>query len=176
MKVCILKFDHLSNLLLRSLYCIDAGRLHCINAYSSNRLASPKRNRYTVFLKFWVLTKTHSQKLGLKLFTLVSWIVMFLGYTNTKINNNLKLLSHNNLSIFGGKITPYFFKIRQNSNPHPLCKVGAIQQWLIETTWFCCLLERGGYRRRGNNSTISDKNYGKNCFLDNFLFVTSSPS
>ena len=35
---------------------------------------------------------------------------MFLGFTKTKIsNNNYELLSHNNLSIFGGKIYPRLF-------------------------------------------------------------------
>ena len=31
---------------------------------------------------------------------------MFLGFTNTKISNNNKLLSHNNLSFLEGKFTP----------------------------------------------------------------------
>ena len=41
---------------------------------------------------------------------------MFLGFTNKKISNNHKLLSHNNLSIFEGKFTPLFF---WNNEPQP---------------------------------------------------------
>ena len=47
----------------------------------------------------------HSQKLG---------YILKLGFTNTKISNNRKLLSHNYLSFTGEKLTPphhpYFFE------------------------------------------------------------------
>ena len=39
MKTCVLKFDHFSNLFLKRLYWIDAGKLHYIDPYSQNRLA-----------------------------------------------------------------------------------------------------------------------------------------
>ena len=29
---------------------------------------------------------------------------------------------------------------------------------------------------KAQQSTISDKNYGKNCYLDNFVFLSPSPS
>ena len=45
---------------------------------------------------------------------------MFLGFTNnTKISNNHKLLSHNNLSFFRGNISPsiFFFFFLENRTP-----------------------------------------------------------
>ena len=36
---------------------------------------------------------------------------MLFGFTNTKISNNCKILSHNNLSLLGGKSAHYFFKL-----------------------------------------------------------------
>ena len=79
MKTCNLRFDHLSNLLLR-LYYIDVWKLQynntCIDAYSWNRLAMPQEEQlYTVFLKFdfnIYIIKTHSQKFILDCD--VSWI------------------------------------------------------------------------------------------------------
>ena len=51
------------------------------------------------------------------------------------------LYSFTNLSFFGEKcILPYFLKNKQNSNPHPFCKVGEIQLWSIKTTCFTYLL------------------------------------
>ena len=88
MKTCILKFDHLSNLLLRRLYCIDAWMLHCIGAYSWNRLAQKMdmyRNLLLLYLDcnvFWIYK--HKDKGG-------------------QISNNPKFLSHNNLSFFWWK-------------------------------------------------------------------------
>ena len=32
------------------------------------------------------------------------------------------------------------------------------------------------YESRRNQPTISDKNYGKNCYLDNFVFLSPPPS
>ena len=45
------------------------------------------------------------------------------------ISKYRKFLSHNKLSFLGENFSPYFFKIRQNSNPHPLCKVGGGGVW-----------------------------------------------
>ena len=42
---------------------------------------------------------------------------------------------------FGEQCTlPHFLKNKQNSNPHPFCKVEEIQLWLIKTTSFKYLL------------------------------------
>ena len=49
----------------------------------------------------------------------LSYIAMFLGFTNTKVNNNHKLHSHNNLFFLHGKFNPLFFwNIEPYSNPH----------------------------------------------------------
>ena len=81
----------------------------------------------------------------LKLVTLMYiawlWIVMFLGFINTKISNNHRLPSLRNFhastifstsSFLGERYAlPHFLENKQNSNPIPLCKVGEIQLWLI---------------------------------------------
>ena len=91
---------------------------------------------------------------------------MFLGFTNTKISNNHKLLSHNNLSFLGEKFSPYFFKIRQNSNHHPLCKMGdpaMINQNQLSLLSFC---KRWNTGREG--IIIGDNSTG-HCFLLRYL-------
>ena len=55
MKTFILKFDHLSNLPLRRLYYIDAWRLHCIDAYSWNRVEMPWEEHIYCISEIWVL-------------------------------------------------------------------------------------------------------------------------
>ena len=101
-------------------------------------------------LNIWILLKTFSQKWWhiLKPVTLVT--LMFLGFINTKITYNYKLLSISNLHsstillaspFFGEKCSlSHFLENKHNSNPHTLCKVGVIQPWLIKTTCFTYLL------------------------------------
>ena len=74
------------------------------------------------------LINTHSQKLGY-IFSDVYWnftfvytlYCNFLGFTNTKININHKLLCHHNLTFFVGKIYPflYFWRIDRTSSLVP---------------------------------------------------------
>ena len=71
---------------------------------------------------------------------------MFLGFTDTNMRNNHKLISHTDLSFFwgvgwrgggggrgyeggGGEFTPdpICLEYIQNSNSNPFCKVGEIQ-------------------------------------------------
>ena len=85
-----------------------------------------------IFFKISVFLKTYSANFWYK-WTLLyyPWIVMFLGFTNTKISNNHKLVSLSNLPLlfhvplpFWGKNVPPLkncLENRQNSN---LCKVG----------------------------------------------------
>ena len=65
---------------------------------------------------------------------------MFLGFTDTNMRNNHKLISHTNLSFFfvgggggGGGFTPapICLEYIQNYNSNPFCKAGEIQLWLI---------------------------------------------
>ena len=67
------------------------------------------------------------------------WIVMVPGFTNRKIGNNHKLVSlllYQLLPFLVGKppppppplsLCPIFYDNKQNSNPHPFCKVGEIK-------------------------------------------------
>ena len=91
---------------------------------------------------------------------------MFLGFTNTKINNNHKLLSLNHLSFLEWKHTPLFFW-NKNPNSHPHCKVGEIQLWLIKTSSFCCLLVRDGYTLGDveGEGIILGENPAEHCFV-----------
>ena len=71
--------------------------------------------RITHILNFWNLSFNWNQ------FSIISVYIescyscildcILLGFTNIKINNNRKLLSHNNFSFWGGKFTPYFLKL-----------------------------------------------------------------
>ena len=102
----------------------------------------------------YLVTIWVSQKFGyiikLVTFIYIPGILMFLGFTNTKISKKHKLFSLSNLHssnilptspFFGEKCTlPHFLKNKQNSNSHPFCKVGEIQLWLIKTTYFTYLL------------------------------------
>ena len=73
----------------------------------------------------------------------IAWIIMILGFINTKISNNYKLLSFNNLHsstilptspFIGEKCTlSHFLGNIQNSNLHSLCEVGEFQMRLIKT-------------------------------------------
>ena len=62
MKTCILKFDHLPNLLLRRLYCINNEGYFVLMPIPKKDLQWPNRNKN--FSEIQVLIKTHSQKLG----------------------------------------------------------------------------------------------------------------
>ena len=124
METCVLKLDHLPNLLFRRLYRINNWGLHFPDVYSSNRLAMSSDEE----MNFWNLRriKTYSPKLGyiLKVVTVRSEIVKFLGFTKFKIIKNHKLLSHNTV-LFGGKIYPYpksFWKIDSTTTRIPFVK------------------------------------------------------
>ena len=76
---------------------------------------------------------------------------MFLGFTNTNINKNHKLLSlsnsvyyFSNIFFFGGNIyhnsQHYFLENRQNSTQHLFCKLGEIQVWLNKNDYFTSLI------------------------------------
>ena len=87
----------------------------------------------------------------------ILWIVMFLGFINTKlakiINQQklatsyyplatlIPLLFCQPLPLFGVNCTlAHFLENKRNSNPHTLCKVGQIQLQLIKTFCFIYLL------------------------------------
>ena len=98
--------------------------------------------------------------------------VILIEFTNIQISNNGKLLSHNSLSFFGEKFTPYFFKIRQSSNPHPLCKGGGdpamINQNQLSLFSFGKKWDTGG-----EGITIGD-NPAEHCFLLRYLIPMNS--
>ena len=62
------------------------------------------------------------------LFLYISWIVMFLGYTNKMRSNSPKLIT---VYYF-----PNFLENQLNSNRHPLCKVREFQVRLVKSTCF----------------------------------------
>ena len=49
---------------------------------------------------------------------------MLLGFTNTKLSSSHKLLSHNNLSFFGGKSYLSIFLKNRTLTPVPFVKLG----------------------------------------------------
>ena len=109
----------------------------------------PNRNIYSS--EVWILLETFSQKLGYILiktchfciYIYIPWVVKFLGFINTKINNKHQLLFVGNLLLlfyepisFWAENVPKFLENKQNFNPHLICIEGEIQLWLIKITCF----------------------------------------
>ena len=107
----------------------------------------PLQNNTYIF-EILVLSKTHPQKSGsiLKFLLLyIPSIVTFLGFTNSNISKDHRLLSFRNFPLLFYQTLPFlkknlppiiFLKNKQNFNPHPFRKVLKIQLRLVETSYF----------------------------------------
>ena len=88
----------------------------------------------------WVYNKTYY------FYVYIPWIEMFLEFINIRYSPSatfIPLLFYQPLPFLDKKCTlPHFLKNKQNSNPHPFCKVGEIRLWLIKTTCFTYLLPK----------------------------------
>ena len=109
----------------------------------------PNKNIY--ISEICVLLKTYSQKLcyALKLIILIYTLdCNVFGIYKQKLAKVIGyfLLTPSSTILptppFPGEklILPHFLENKQNLNSHPLCKVGDIQLWLIQTTCFRYLL------------------------------------
>ena len=100
-----------------------------------------------LYLKFECYIKGILKNYGVYqnlLFLYIPPIVMFRGFTNTKISSNHRLLSLTNLSLlfyqphtFWGNIFPLSFSWRINRTPTPITFISwGKSRWLIKTTCF----------------------------------------
>ena len=103
----------------------------------------PYRDIYVseIWVLFKTLTPLKNRAYSEICYSFINSIVMFSGFTNTKISNNHKLPSHNNLFYFRGEgDLPHSFlfcsRLEETPIPIPFRKWGDIQVWLIKTTCF----------------------------------------